>query len=1140
MKNLKKLLVVFFFTVAVMAFALSYTASAEVIEYPVSDGENDGSIYFNTYNGMVTGADKNLKIIDIPAEINGVEVIGIADYAFMETGKNTSEEKKHEVINIPSGIKIIGEGAFAGCRYLREINVDDENTSFCDIDGVLCNYNGTVLFSYPNAKEGTDGDGTYFIPESITQIYSYAFTDTQLEMLCASNVERLSSKAFTGVNIDAILVKKPLLIYYNNSFCNDSSYSWYTELGYIYCDNGYSSWNEVTDRFSVKFESYLNYVKTAYPVEGGNIYYDKYTYEIIGCDSSMTAVDIPAEINGHEVSGIKGWAFDLHYNLQSVNIPATVKEVGAFAFYECNNLKSITVDDANPYLCDVDGVLFNRDITEIIAFPTAYTNGSYALPETVTRIGSGAFVHVSFDVLDISSVTKLGKAAFVSFYIQNLYANANVNEYYLYNYNADFERSFMEDVDYFRGSKLYNVYFTGDSVGPWKDILKSYGEDYICNFEGKIESYPLDGGKIYYDSLTGTITGAENVSNLDIPEEINGTKIVAIAEGVFAPYVGYQEDTEYYRFNRVTIPKTIETIGENAFYGANISEIVICDGVKLIGDYAFMNEWGGRLTSLTIANSVTYIGINAFAFNDRLTNLTIPGSVKTIGRSAFVSNKALETLILEEGIETICRAAFADTKITELIIPQSVKTIEAYAFKDCKNLESVTYYSTTDVDESAFANCSSLKNITILRPPYITCDEAGHEWGDWKETVASDCINQGYESRSCIYCSEIETRSLPIHDIEYFAAKEPKCHEAGNIEHWLCKRCNRCWVDEELTQPVESGNPILPQLRDSALFIKADPSQLVGVKGFWYCNECDQHWLDEALTMRIKMPYNHHTEKEVSAVEPTCHSDGNIGYKYCTDCGAYWTMDGEIINALSVILPKLKDAPEHVEAKNATSTEDGNVEYWYCSECDQYWLDEALTQIIDRADVIIPKLEKKFIDVQDGKWYTEGILYCYHKDYMTGITSDLFGYKETLTRALFVTILAKINGAELSEYTEMSFVDVKADQWYSASVEWAYQNGYASGIGDGMFGYKQNVTREQIAMFFYTYSEKNGVDVSGRAEISGFADYGRIHEYALDAMSWAVDVELISGTSETALSPRDPATRAEISVIVMNYVENIE
>jgi len=181
-----------------------------------------------------------------------------------------------------------------------------------------------------------------------------------------------------------------------------------------------------------------------------------------------------------------------------------------------------------------------------------------------------------------------------------------------------------------------------------------------------------------------------------------------------------------------------------------------------------------------------------------------------------------------------------------------------------------------------------------------------------------------------------------------------------------------------------------------------------------------------------------------------------------------------------------------------------------------------------------------FTDVADGKWYTEAILYCYGKGYMGGVSETVFDYKATMNRQMFATILAKIDGADTSSYNEMTFSDVPAGQWYSNAIEWAAQNGYAAGMGEGIFGRKNPVTREQMAMFFYTYSEVNGIDVTGRADITGYADYDRVHGYALEAMSWAVSEQLITGTGETTLSPRDSATRAQVAVIIKAYVENVK
>ena len=186
-----------------------------------------------------------------------------------------------------------------------------------------------------------------------------------------------------------------------------------------------------------------------------------------------------------------------------------------------------------------------------------------------------------------------------------------------------------------------------------------------------------------------------------------------------------------------------------------------------------------------------------------------------------------------------------------------------------------------------------------------------------------------------------------------------------------------------------------------------------------------------------------------------------------------------------------------------------------------------------------PVYTNPFTDVDDGKWYTEGILWCYHNGYMAGLSDTVFGRKSNVNRAMFVTILAQIDKADTSSYTEMSFSDVPAGQWYSNAIEWAYRNGYAAGIGGGLFGRKADVSREQIALFFYTYAEANSIDVSASVDLSDYTDYNRIHDWALKGVEWAVAEGLIAGVGEKTLAPRDSATRQEIALIVKNFVENI-
>ena len=190
-----------------------------------------------------------------------------------------------------------------------------------------------------------------------------------------------------------------------------------------------------------------------------------------------------------------------------------------------------------------------------------------------------------------------------------------------------------------------------------------------------------------------------------------------------------------------------------------------------------------------------------------------------------------------------------------------------------------------------------------------------------------------------------------------------------------------------------------------------------------------------------------------------------------------------------------------------------------------------------------------FDDVPDGKWYSEGIKFCYENGYMAGVSERIFDRGGTLTRAMFVTILAGLDKADTADYENKSnFTDVLPGKWYSGAVNWAFENGLASGLGEGIFGYKDPVTREQIAVFMLAYAEfsnathpeRNPFDVTARADLSAFDDAGRIHSWALDGVRWAVSLSLISGTSETVLDPRGICTRAQAAVIIHSFMRDIE
>lgn len=181
-----------------------------------------------------------------------------------------------------------------------------------------------------------------------------------------------------------------------------------------------------------------------------------------------------------------------------------------------------------------------------------------------------------------------------------------------------------------------------------------------------------------------------------------------------------------------------------------------------------------------------------------------------------------------------------------------------------------------------------------------------------------------------------------------------------------------------------------------------------------------------------------------------------------------------------------------------------------------------------------------FDDVGESAWYYDAVCGCMYRGYMGETPPRRFSPNATLTRAMFAAILAKIDGADLSAFSVKSpFRDVRGDQWYTKPINWAYINGYTAGKSEKLYGINDPVTREQLAVFLYTYARKKGFGMSQLANISGFRDKNSVSDWATVGMRWAVGAGLISGTSSKELLPKKAATRAETAVIVQQFVNKV-
>lgn len=180
--------------------------------------------------------------------------------------------------------------------------------------------------------------------------------------------------------------------------------------------------------------------------------------------------------------------------------------------------------------------------------------------------------------------------------------------------------------------------------------------------------------------------------------------------------------------------------------------------------------------------------------------------------------------------------------------------------------------------------------------------------------------------------------------------------------------------------------------------------------------------------------------------------------------------------------------------------------------------------------------EPAFADVSKGIWYYDAVKFCYNHNYMNGTSQTYFSPASTVTREMFVKVLANLSKADLSSYTESSFKDVKEGSWYASAVEWAYQNGLTSGMSEERFGVGQAVTREQLAAFLTRYAEYIHKNTKGRTDLGGFSDAGKISSWAKESVSWMVYKGFMKGMDDNRFEPKGKATRAQMAVLINNFM----
>lgn len=349
------------------------------------EGTYNGLTYENYDNSyiVITDCDDTLTAVEVPAEIDGVEVTEIGSSAFAYCSDLTSVTLPETIIGIgssafdscdslttiqiPARTGVIADDAFEDCDALESFTVAAGSTAFKSVDGVLMEYDGSTIVRYPAGKTDT----AYTVPEGVADFYSGAFDDCE-------NLTEVALPASFGV-FDS-----------NFKYCDflesitvaESNPSFKSVDGVLYSKDG-----------SVLF---------CYPA-----------------DKQGTSYAIPAGTTELAMD-----AFHSNMNILSVTAPDSLREIGDNAFYDCMNMQSVTLPDSMDFIGS-DAFSFCYDLTDIRIPSDVGDFGSWmfcyctslttiTLPENITEIGAGMFQGCTgLTSIEIpTSVSEIGMFAF--------------------------------------------------------------------------------------------------------------------------------------------------------------------------------------------------------------------------------------------------------------------------------------------------------------------------------------------------------------------------------------------------------------------------------------------------------------------------------------------------------------------------------------------------------------------------------------------------------------------------------------------------------------------------------------------------------------------------------------------------------
>ncbi len=457
--------------------------------------------------------------------------------------------------------------------------------------------------------------------------------------------------------------------------------------------------------------------------------------------SAVTSVSMPECIISIDYNAFKGCQ-----NLESVTLPESLTTLGSYAFYSCKLLKTIKIPSgvtAIPSSCfyecsSLESVTIPEGVTTIgeCAFQSCNLN-ALTLPESLEKIGIYAFsgnqslksVNISAKVKTIESnafhncgltdlviqegVQTIDNYAFESNSLQNLTLPSTIksigNEAFRYNNNLQsiICNAVMPPA---LGDNAFNIEITSSIKVPMASIAayrKAYGWKDFSNYYG---------GEVVADGITYRID--ENGAMVAVAETaLTEANILSTVEFEGNQYLVIKiNDKVFYgntNLTTVTLAESLTTLGSNAFESCkSLKTIKIPSGVTAIPENCFREC--SLMESVSLPEGLVEIGASAFSGCQNLESVTLPESLTTLGSYAFYSCKLLKTIKIPSGVTTIPNDCFSKCSSLESVkIPEGVTDIGGSAFSGC-NLNALTLPESLEkIKGLAFEDNRSLKSVNI-------------------------------------------------------------------------------------------------------------------------------------------------------------------------------------------------------------------------------------------------------------------------------------------------------------------------------------------------------------------------------------------------------------------------------------------